>query len=97
LQRSVLVLDQSSIGLPFNTALAAAVRLTLNAQSAVPISFFLENLDANRFYGSGYEDDILSFFKRNIATGTLMSSLSSDQQRSTSFCAGVRRCGQAYP
>ena len=24
----------------------------------------MENLDANRFYGSGYEDDILSFFKR---------------------------------
>ena len=27
-QRSVLVLDQSSIGLPFNTALATAIRLT---------------------------------------------------------------------
>ena len=64
LQRSVLLLDQSSIGLPFNTALATAIRLTLNAQSDAPISFYLENLDANRFYGEGYEDDILSFFRR---------------------------------
>jgi hypothetical protein len=64
LQRSVLVLDQSSVGLPFNTALPTALRLTLNAQSAAPVSFYLENLDANRFHGSGYEDDILSFFKR---------------------------------
>ncbi|MFZ1198100.1 MAG: hypothetical protein WAN94_00865 [Pseudolabrys sp.] len=36
--RSVLLLDQSSAGLPFNTALATAVRLTLNAGSRVPIS-----------------------------------------------------------
>ena len=64
MQRSVLVLDQSSVGLPFNTALATAIRLTLNAQSDAPISLYLENLDANRFYGPGYEDDILSFFKR---------------------------------
>ncbi len=62
--RSVLVLDQSSAGLPFNTALATAIRTTLSAQSAVPISFYSENLDANRFFGSGYEDDVISFFKR---------------------------------
>jgi signal transduction histidine kinase len=30
----------------------------------VPVSFYLENLDANRFYGAGYEDDVLWFFKR---------------------------------
>jgi signal transduction histidine kinase len=63
-QRSVLVLDQSSIGLPFNTALATTLRLTLNGQSAEPISFYMENLDANRFSGREYEDDILSFFRR---------------------------------
>ena len=62
--RSVLVLDQSSAGLPFNTALAMAIRTTLNAQSAVPVSLYSENLDANRFFGSDYEDDIISFFKR---------------------------------
>ena len=64
LPRTVLLLDQSSAGLPFNTALATAIRTTLNAQGAVPVSFYSENLDANRFYGPGYEDDVLSFFKR---------------------------------
>src|SRR5947207_3100727 len=64
LQRSVLVIDQSFIGLPFNTALANAIRLSLNDRGDAPISFYLENLDANRFLGSGYEDDILYFFKR---------------------------------
>lgn len=63
-ERSVLVLDQSSVGLPFNTALATAIRLSLNADSATPISFYLEHLDANRFPGPEYEDNILSFFKR---------------------------------
>ncbi|MGA7066729.1 MAG: histidine kinase dimerization/phospho-acceptor domain-containing protein [Pseudolabrys sp.] len=61
--RSVLLLDQSSAGLPFNTALATAVRLTLNAGSRVPISFYVEHLDANRFFGSDYEESILSFFR----------------------------------
>ena len=62
--RSVLLLDQSSAGLPFNTALATAVRLTLNAGSRVPISFYVEHLDANRFFGSDYEESILSFFRK---------------------------------
>src|SRR5476649_964788 len=64
LSRSVLLLDQSSPGLPFNTALATAVRLTLNAASAEPISFYAEHLDANRFFGSGYEENVLSFFRK---------------------------------
>jgi ABC transporter substrate binding protein len=63
LSRSVLLLDQSSIGLPFNTALAMAIRLTLNAQSTAPVSFYSENLDANRFFGPGYEDNFMAFFK----------------------------------
>ena len=69
--RSVLLLDQSSAGLPFNTALATAVRLTLNAGSRVPVSFYVEHLDAyvehldaNRFFGSDYEESILSFFRK---------------------------------
>jgi signal transduction histidine kinase len=60
-QRSVLVLDQSSAGLPFNTALASAIRSTLNAASRQPISFYSENLDANRFFGSRYEEDYAGF------------------------------------
>jgi hypothetical protein len=62
--RSVLLIDQSSAGLPFNTALASAIRLALNTASAVPISFYSENLDANRFLGSDYEEDVLSFFRK---------------------------------
>jgi signal transduction histidine kinase len=60
-QRSVLVLDQSSAGLPFSTALASAIRTTLNAGSGQPISFYSENLDANRFFGSQYEEDYARF------------------------------------
>ena len=60
-QQSVLVIDQSSAGLPFNTALASAIRSTLNAASKRPISFYSENLDANRFFGSRYEDDYARF------------------------------------
>ena len=61
LQRSVVVLDQSSAGLPFNTALASAIRTTLNATSKQPISFYSENLDANRFFGDQYEEDYARF------------------------------------
>ena len=61
LSHSVLVLDQSSASLPFNTALASAVRSTLNAESSQPISFYSENLDANRFFGSQYEEDYVRF------------------------------------
>ncbi|MGB6419630.1 MAG: sensor histidine kinase [Pseudolabrys sp.] len=69
--RSVLLLDQSSAGLPFNTALATAVRLTLNAESKVPISFYAEHLDANRFFGSDYEEGILSFFRKKYRDKTI--------------------------
>ena len=48
LSRSVLLLNQSFAGFPFETALETAVRLTLNAESKVPISFYAEHLDANR-------------------------------------------------
>ena len=64
LSRSVLLLNQSDAGFPFETALATAVRLTLNAESKVPISFYAEHLDANRFSGSDYEEGILSFFRK---------------------------------
>jgi len=64
LSRSVLLLNQSDAGFPFETALATAVRLTLNAESKVPISFYAEHLDANRFFGSDYEEGILSFFRK---------------------------------
>ena len=69
--RSVLLLDQSSAGLPFNTALATAVRLTLSAESKVPISFYTEHLDANRFFGSDYEEGILSFFRKKYRDKTI--------------------------
>src|SRR5215470_6861091 len=62
-QRSVLLLDQSSSGLPFNTALANAVRLTINAGSKSPVSFYGENLDANRFFGPTFESDFVRFLQ----------------------------------
>ena len=48
-----------------NTALATAVRLTLNAGSRVTISFYVEHLDANRFFGSDYEESIARFSSLN--------------------------------
>src|SRR4051812_18721334 len=62
-QRAVLVLDQSSAGLPFNSAMASAIRSTINGGSTSPISFFSEHLDANRFFGPEYEDDFVQFLK----------------------------------
>src|SRR6267142_1553995 len=62
-QRSVLVLEQSSAGLPFNTALASAIRSTINAGSKSPISFYYEHLDANRFFGPEYENEFVQFLK----------------------------------
>jgi signal transduction histidine kinase len=60
-KRSILVLDQSSAGLPFNTAVANAIRSTVNAGSRSPISFYSEHLDANRFFGPKYENEFVQF------------------------------------
>jgi signal transduction histidine kinase len=62
-QRSVLVLDQSSAFLPFNAAVANAIRATVNADSRWRISFYSEHLDANRFFGPDYENDFVQFLK----------------------------------
>ena len=66
-QRSVLVLDQSSAFLPFNAAVANAIRTTVNADSRWRISFYSEFLDANRFFGPDYENNFVQFLKENIA------------------------------
>ena len=66
-QRSVLVLDQTSAGLPFNTALASAIRSTINAGSNSPVSFYFEHLDANRFFGPQYENEFVQFLKAKYA------------------------------
>ena len=62
-ERAVLVLDQSSAGLPFNAAVSNAIRSTINAGSKSPISFYSEHLDANRFFGPEYENDFVQFLK----------------------------------
>jgi len=62
-QRSVLVLDQSSAFLPFNAAVASAIRATVNADSRWRISFYSEHLDASRFFGPDYENDFVQFLK----------------------------------
>jgi signal transduction histidine kinase len=60
-QREVLVLDQSSGGLPFNAAVASAIKSTVNAGSPSPVSFYSEHLDANRFFGPEYENEFVRF------------------------------------
>ena len=62
-QRSVLVLDQSSAGLPFNAAVTSAIRSTINAGSRSPTSFYSEHLDANRFFGPEYENEFIQFLE----------------------------------
>ena len=62
-RREVLVLSQSSEGAPFNTALASAIRSTINAGGQSPTSFYSEHLDANRFFGPEYENEIVQFLK----------------------------------
>src|SRR5262245_13511902 len=62
-RHSVLLLDRSSSGLPFNTALANTIRLTINAGSKSPVSFYGENLDANRFFGPTFESDFVNFLQ----------------------------------
>ena len=62
--RSVLLLDQSSAGLPLIPALATAVRLTLSAESKVPISFYARISMHNRFFGFDYEEGVLASFSR---------------------------------
>jgi signal transduction histidine kinase len=62
-KRAVLVLDQSSAGLPFNTAVTGSIRSTINAGSKSPTSFYSEHLDANRFFGPEYENDFVQFLK----------------------------------
>jgi signal transduction histidine kinase len=62
-ERSVLVLDQSSAGLPFNASVASTIRSTINAGSKSPVSFYTEHLDANRFFGPEYEEEFVRFLK----------------------------------
>jgi hypothetical protein len=45
-RRDILVLNQSTPGLPFNTALASAISSTINADGKSPTSFYSESLDA---------------------------------------------------
>jgi signal transduction histidine kinase len=60
-QRAVLVLDQTSAGLP--SAVTSAIRSTINAGSKSPTSFYSEHLDANRFFGPEYENEFVQFLK----------------------------------
>src|SRR5258708_11992879 len=69
-QRAVLVLDQSSAGLPFNAAVTSAIRSTINAGSKSPISFYSEHLDANRFFLSEYENESFQFPKTKSPSKT---------------------------
>jgi signal transduction histidine kinase len=65
--RSVLFLSQSFPNRPVDIALTSSIRSTLNAESGVPISFYMEHLDSNRFFGPGYEVATVSFLREKYS------------------------------
>jgi hypothetical protein len=67
--QSVLILDQTSPDLPFYSDLTSSLRLTVDASTSAKISYYKEYLDANRFVGTGYEENLASFSGGNIVTG----------------------------
>jgi pyridoxine/pyridoxamine 5'-phosphate oxidase len=92
-QRSVLVLDQSSAGLPFNTALASAIRSTLNAASKQPLSFYSEISTPTVSSAADTRRISRDSSTRSIATGTSTSSWPSAFPHSISFCGIAPRYG----
>ena len=64
---SILVFDESSVGGPFYPAIFSALRSTVVANSAHPVSVFLENLDLSRFRGPLYEERVKALFEAKYA------------------------------
>jgi len=64
---AILVFDESSVGGPFYPAIFSALRSTVIASSAQPVSVFLENLDLSRFRGPLYEQRLKALFETKYA------------------------------
>jgi hypothetical protein len=71
-ERSVLVLDQSSAGLPFNAAVTNAIRSTINAGSKSPISFYSEYLVQIVFSAPSTKRNLSNSSKPNTVENTSM-------------------------
>jgi signal transduction histidine kinase len=63
LPQSVLILDQYAGSLPWVGARNSAFRALLNAGRVVPISFYEEYLDVNRFAGPKYKESLKLHFR----------------------------------
>jgi signal transduction histidine kinase len=67
LPRSILVVDEASVGGPFYAAIFSAFRSTVNANSRHSISIYYENLDLSRFRGPLYEQTVKRHFAAKYA------------------------------
>src|ERR1044072_4870928 len=75
LPQSVLILDQYAASLPWVGARNSAFRTLLNAGRVVPISFYEEYLDFNRFAGPKYKENLTLHFRekyRDRAVGLIV-------------------------
>ena len=73
--QSVLILDQYAASLPWVGARNSAFRTLLNAGRVVPISFYEEYLDFNRFAGPKYKENLTLHFRekyRDRAVGLIV-------------------------
>jgi signal transduction histidine kinase len=61
--QSILVLDPANVRGPFYHNIFVALRSTLNANAARPVSLYAENLDLSRFTGSEYEESLRGHFR----------------------------------
>jgi ABC-type uncharacterized transport system substrate-binding protein len=60
---SVLILDQSASLRPWSTAIIKAIQSTMNSNSVVPISYYVEHLDLFAFSSPSYSDILGNYFR----------------------------------
>ena len=63
LPRSVLILDQLTSLDPWQDAIIAGMRSFMSANAGEPISFYVENLDLDRFNGAAYQHSLEDHFR----------------------------------
>ena len=66
-RHSILVLDQADTRSPFYSAIFAGLRATATANSAAPVSIFIESLDLSRFNGPLYEASLKAHLRSKYA------------------------------
>jgi hypothetical protein len=63
LPSSVLILDQSASLRPWSTAIIKAIQSTMNSNSVMPISYYVEHLDLFAFSSPRYADALANYFR----------------------------------